>query len=192
MATSGDLSWPPADTFSWPRTRASRAAVHHRNKTERFQVARRTTGRVVLLSIHPHFADAILRGNKRVELRRKPVAPDVTHVVIYATAPVKAIVGSFEIKSIDQGSKTSIWNIHGPVTGVTRREFWNYFKGSSRAVAIRITKPSRLQRPVPINSISGVTRPPQSFQYVDPRNLDWLLSPPIGEIDLPTSGQIAV
>jgi len=155
-------------------------------------MARRSTGRVVLLSIHPRFADAILRGDKRVELRRKPVSPDVTHVVLYATAPVKAIVGSFEVKSIEEGSKSSIWNVHGTASGVTRREYSDYFKGASRAVAIRISKPARLEKPVPINSISGVSRPPQSFQYVDSQDLDWLISSSTREFDGPLSDQIAV
>ena len=90
-------------------------------------MADRTPGRVALLSIHPRHAEAILQGEKLVELRRTAVARDVTHVLIYATAPVQAVVGWFDVEGVDVDSKTGIWDAHGAVAGVTRQEFRDYF-----------------------------------------------------------------
>lgn len=132
--------------------------------------------RVALLSIHPRHAESILSGRKRVELRRVPVASDTTHVLVYATAPAKAIVGWFEVEGIDEDTRTNIWNAHRSVSGVSRREFRTYFAGAARAYAIRVGQAHRLQVPVSVDAIPGVKRPPQSFQYVNAEHVDWMFS----------------
>lgn len=139
-------------------------------------MADRTPRRVALLSIHPRHAEAILSGRKRVELRRVPVAPDTTHVLVYATAPVKAVLGWFEVEGIDEDTRTSIWNSHRSVSGVSRREFRAYFAGAERAYAIRVGRTHRLRSPVGLESIPGVKRPPQSFQYVDADPVAWMFA----------------
>jgi predicted transcriptional regulator len=139
-------------------------------------MADRTPGRVALLSIHPRHAEAILQGEKRVELRRTAVAPDVTHVLIYATAPVQAVVGWFDVVGVDVDSKTGIWGAHGAVAGVTRKEFRDYFAGAARAVAIRVGHAQRLDPLLPVHEIPGVRRPPQSFQYLDRGSVEWLFA----------------
>lgn len=139
-------------------------------------MADRTPGRIALLSIHPRHAEAILDGCKRVELRRTAVAPDVTHVLIYATAPVQAVVGWFDVAGVDSDSKTGIWNTHGAVTGVTRQEFRDYFAGAARAFAIRVGHAQRLDPTISLDQIPGVRRPPQSFQYLDPEPIRWVFT----------------
>lgn len=130
--------------------------------------------RVALLSIHPRHADNILDGKKRVELRRVPISDDTSHVVIYATSPVREVVGWFEVDGVDRASCTAIWKAHGDTTGVTRQEFRDYFAGAGRACAIRVAQAHRLSRAVSLDTIPGVKRPPQSFQYLDPTSVSWL------------------
>jgi len=137
-------------------------------------MADRTPGRVALLSIHPRHAEAILQGEKLVELRRTAVARDVTHVLIYATAPVQAVVGWFDVEGVDVDSKTGIWDAHGAVAGVTRQEFRDYFDGAARAFAIRVGHAQRLDPALSLDQIPGVRRPPQSFQYLDPEPIGWV------------------
>lgn len=134
--------------------------------------------RVALLSIHPRHADAILDGTKRVELRRVPVADDTTHVIVYATAPIQAIVGWFEVAGIDHAAPSRIWDDHRAVCGVTRREFRSYFHGADRAAAIRVGRSRRLDLPVGLHALPNVKRPPQSFQYLDHDDVGWLIDAP--------------
>lgn len=129
-------------------------------------MADQSIGRVALLSIHPRHANAILDGHKRVELRRVPVSDDTTHVIVYATAPISAIVGWFEVAGIDLAAPTRIWNDHREVCGVTRREFRSYFEGARTAAAIRVRRSHRLVEPLSLAALPGVKRPPQSFQYL--------------------------
>lgn len=137
-------------------------------------MADRTPGRVALLSIHPRHAEAILRGEKLVELRRKAVAGDVAQVLIYATAPVQAIVGWFDVEGVEVDSKTGIWDAHGAVAGVTRQEFRDYFDGAERAFAILVGHTQRLDPALSLDQIPGVRRPPQSFQYLDLEPIRWV------------------
>ncbi|MDO9408589.1 hypothetical protein [Patulibacter sp.] len=124
--------------------------------------------RIALISIHPRHADAILDGTKHVELRRVPFASDTTHAILYATAPVSAVVGWFRVRSIEADTITGIWDRFGRVSGISRREHRAYFAGARQASAIRIAEAHRLLRSQPLVSIDGVQRPPQSYQYVDP------------------------
>lgn len=123
-------------------------------------------GRVALLSIHPRHANAILDGRKSVELRRVPVSDDTTHVIVYATAPIGAIVGWFEVAGVDLAAPSRIWNDHRTACGITRREFRSYFEGARTAAAIRVRRSHRLAEPLSLDTLPGVKRPPQSFQYL--------------------------
>ncbi len=129
-------------------------------------MAEKPPGRVALLSIHPRHAEAILDGRKLVELRRTRLSPDTTHVIIYATAPVKAVVGFFEVDGIAEGSKSAIWKAYREVCGVTRREYMGYFDGAKRAFAIRVVRPRRYGEPFAVHELPAVTRPPQSYRYL--------------------------
>ena len=68
-----------------------------------------TVGRVALMSIHPEYANAILAGRKTVEFRKRPIGDDVTHVIVYATAPTGAVVGAFTVTGQDTTSLTRLW-----------------------------------------------------------------------------------
>ena len=54
----------------------------------------------ILISIKPEYVEKIFNGEKKWEYRRKTPNTDVKKMVIYATAPVSAVVGEAEIKSI--------------------------------------------------------------------------------------------
>ena len=59
-------------------------------------------GRVLLLSLKPRYADAILSGAKTIELRRtRPNIKVPALALIYSTSPVRSLVGSCCVESID-------------------------------------------------------------------------------------------
>ncbi len=68
------------------------------------------------MAIHPHYADAILDGRKKVEFRKRAVAEDVTTVLIYATAPVKKIIGQFEVAHTVVTTPSALWEQLGRVS----------------------------------------------------------------------------
>jgi predicted transcriptional regulator len=123
-------------------------------------------GRVALLSIHPEFAYAILSGTKTVEFRKRPVAPDVTHVIVYATAPVSGVVGAFSVVAQHTTSPGALWRRFSRTAGISRTGFFSYYEDRASATGIEVGATVRTPRPLPLADSIGVSRPPQSFQYV--------------------------
>lgn len=127
------------------------------------------TPRTLLLSVHPRFARAILHGRKTVELRRNRVGASPGAVVIlYATAPVMAILGTVHLDSVDIAIPQAIWKRHGVSTGLTEHEFLTYFSGCEVASALILRQPATLPEPMPLNALRAATsfQPPQSYRYV--------------------------
>lgn len=121
---------------------------------------------VVVISIHPEHAHAILNGEKTVEFRKRGFRRPVSHVLLYATAPTRRLVGCFSISEVDQGAPTAIWAKHGRRGAVPRSLFRDYYRGSRAAVAIVVDKALAFDNPIPLTDLipSGYT--PQSFAYV--------------------------
>lgn len=125
---------------------------------------------VALFSIHPNFAFALLEGTKQVEFRKTRFPSSLDTIVIYATAPVKMIVGYMRIARIVVSTPRLIWRRYGSVGGIERKAYWDYFSDSSHAVALETLSAHAFQFSQPLSSIE-VKRAPQSFQYLDQ---EWL------------------
>ena len=65
--------------------------------------------RAALMSIHPRYADAILDGTKVVEFRKRALAGDISTVLVYATAPVRRLVGTFQLSATLTASPRDLW-----------------------------------------------------------------------------------
>lgn len=120
---------------------------------------------VALMSIHPVYAKRLLDGSKCVEFRKTRLSSDIRYVVIYATAPIKRVVGYFSVKQIVIDTPTEIWFQYRRVAGIGQSEFHEYYEGSMQAVAIEVAQMHVLSRPKPISVMADNTRPPQSYQY---------------------------
>ena len=124
--------------------------------------------RVLLMSIKPTFSDRIFNGEKRFELRRTAVRlAEGDIVVVYASSPVKAIVGAFTVSGVKRGTVRQMWMHHGCDFGVSHDEYISYFDGADEAYAIKVG--DRIQvTPVSLDALrlryEGF-RPPQSFMY---------------------------
>lgn len=125
-------------------------------------------GRVALMSIHPVYANAILCGDKQVEFRKRRLASDVTHILLYATAPVGAIVGAFIIAGQETSTPVSLWRRFAKVSGISHRKFFEYYATSDLGTGIRVGSVLIPRQPLNLMSSLGIRRPPQSFQYVKP------------------------
>lgn len=129
-------------------------------------MASTATGRVALFSIKPQYAEAILKGTKKVEFRRTTLAPDVSHIVIYATTPVQKVIGTFEVDGVDRARPSTLWDTYGGVGGIDRSDYMDYFEGSDSAYAIRVRAPRTWTQPLALADLSPGLRAPQSYQYL--------------------------
>ncbi|NLG65878.1 MAG: RNA-binding protein [Actinobacteria bacterium] len=125
-------------------------------------------GAVVLLPIKPRYATQIMDGGKRVEFRRRSFSRAPEWVVVYASAPVKRVVGAFRVGSIDAGSPADLWERYGDVGGIDLASFRAYFAGRESGVALLVDAVHALATPLALADIDDGLRPPQSHQYVEP------------------------
>jgi predicted transcriptional regulator len=120
---------------------------------------------VALLSIKPTYAEAILEGRKKVEFRKTKFQRAVTHIVIYATAPIKRVIGWFMTGDFHESSPTRLWRRFSAVGGISRVPFESYFKGRETGIAIDVHKPRRLKTSLLLARITSKP-PPQSYAYL--------------------------
>lgn len=121
----------------------------------------------VLLSVKPMYAEKIIEGKKKYEFRRSIFKRnDIEKVYIYSTSPVSKIIASFEIDKILSDSPKKIWKICQKYAGISKTDFFAYFKNSNVAYAIEIGKIDSYQDPIDPYHIVEDFKPPQSFYYV--------------------------
>ncbi|MDO4798574.1 MAG: hypothetical protein Q4A01_11225 [Coriobacteriales bacterium] len=123
----------------------------------------------VLFSIHPKFAELIIGGAKRYELRRCPPRRcDVDCFAIYATLPVGGVVAEGRIKGIVSLPPDDLWRIVGKDSGLEKPAYDEYFQGVTIAHAIELCDVEAFTRAVPLTEYApALKRPPQSFAYVE-------------------------
>ena len=128
------------------------------------------TERDILLSVQPRYGTLILDGSKTVELRRSRMRVAAgSRVLLYHSTPVRAVVGSAVVASIDSGSADELWDRVGEFCGVTREVYDEYFAGADTAYGVFLTDPQTLEQPVPLTRLRELRlEPAQSFRYVSP------------------------
>jgi len=122
----------------------------------------------VLLSIKPKYVNAILNGAKEYEFRkvifRKRIAQ---RVYVYASAPVKKVVGFFTVGEIIEDHPVRIWERCRNKSGIEKDEFFAYFRGCEKGYAIKISDLRIFRVPIDPRTFCPDFVPPQSFCYFD-------------------------
>ena len=127
--------------------------------------------RMIVLSLKPPYAEAILSGVKTVELRR--IGPRIsapTRALIYATTPLKALLGTCIVESVITDRLAVLWKAYGSRTGLRHAEFRDYFEGLEVGSALALSGVGRFGRRIPLADLRAsrrMERPPQSYSYVD-------------------------
>ena len=120
----------------------------------------------VLLSIKPEFVEKIFAGTKKYEFRKSLFRrSDVKYVVIYASAPVKRVVGEFEIDDILSDDVDVLWNRTQEYSGITKAFYQSYFHNRKTANAIQIGH-IKIYDKARFLSYYNIQKAPQSFCYV--------------------------
>lgn len=124
----------------------------------------------VLISLEERHAENILDGTKTVELRRRPMQIAIGATVwFYVKVPVGSVIGCAKVAGVHTLALSTLWNRFGPVSGLQRREFFDYFSGLPTAFALGLKEPCRLAKPIPLSELRDVSsgfHPPQFFANV--------------------------
>ena len=121
----------------------------------------------VLLSVKPKYAEKIVEGKKKYEFRRAIFKKqNIEKVYIYSSSPVSKIVAAFEIEKILKDSPEKIWTLCQKYAGISKKDFFAYFKNSEMAFAIEIGYIDSFKEYIDPFKIIENFKPPQSFYYI--------------------------
>lgn len=121
----------------------------------------------VLLSVKPHFAEAILDGDKTFEFRRLLWRQDVTTVVLYASSPTCKVVGEFTLDEVLTLHLDALWKTTRDGGAIDRDYFDQYFEGLETGHALKVKRTRRYRSPLCLKKDFGISHPPQSFRYLE-------------------------
>lgn len=126
--------------------------------------------RRVLLSIKPEFVEKIFSNDKTVELRKRiPNLIEGDELLIYASAPVMAIVGAVEVTRVVQQAPDDLWRMVRAHAAVGRDFFAEYYQDHSTAYGIFLGRTQLYNRECSLpklrKSWPGFV-PPQNYRYI--------------------------
>lgn len=121
---------------------------------------------IIMISTSPKQADIILDNPKKnVFFYKVTPANKVSRVLIYATAPVQAVVGEFDLDRIHIVALSTAWAQHGSSSSMTKKEFEAYFENHDKAHAMIAKETFRYSKPKSLEQFN-MKKGPSGFQYL--------------------------
>lgn len=123
----------------------------------------------VLLSVKPQFARRLLSGTKTAEVRRRfPELPSGTVVYLYASSPMRAVIGVLKIRRVHTGTPQWLWPTFGKQLDISKEYFHGYLAGRDAAAVIELQRAEQWERPVALDDLrTGLgVQAPQSYRYL--------------------------
>ncbi len=123
----------------------------------------------LFISVKPEFANKIIAKEKCIELRKiKPHVKAGDYIIIYASSPIKCVVGFGKIKQIIETTPAEMWSNYSEYLGIDELRFLNYYNRRNRAIGIEI---ETIKSVTPINlinlkKIDANFHPPQVYRYI--------------------------
>lgn len=121
----------------------------------------------ILLSIKPEYVELIERHTKLFEFRKRKFKNVTSEILIYASAPVKKIVGIIQVRDIIEDTPIALWSHCRQYAGIKEKAFFEYFKGKNKGIAIEIKDYIKFESPVDPYKVNSDFTPPQSYAYLD-------------------------
>ena len=122
----------------------------------------------ILISIHNIHVNNILKGNKTIELRKRPIhVKNGTGIWIYNTMPFGRLEAYAIISNIDTDTPEKIWLKYQEKTGISKKAYDKYFCSSHIACAIELDGIQKIKQSLDLHTIRkelGKFHPPQFFK----------------------------
>ena len=124
----------------------------------------------LFLAIKPEFANKILAKEKTIELRKlRPHIKEGDYIIIYASSPIKGVVGFAKVKKIIEISPNEMWKIYSSKLCIDKNRYDNYFLNKRKAIGIEIESIRNIQPIITLEEIKKIDNsfiPPQGYRYV--------------------------
>ena len=120
----------------------------------------------IILSIKPIYCERILSGQKKYEFRKEPIEKKNLGALMYATDPIKKLVGYFQVSRIIKDTIENLWRRFGEVGGIEEKEFFHYYKEKKIGYALKIENVRKFHEPIDPSVFFKEFSPPQTFKYL--------------------------
>lgn len=133
----------------------------------------------LFIAVKPKYANKLISGQKDIELRKmKPHVQHGDYVIIYASAPVKAVIGFGKVKNIIVCSPNEMWAKHSIRLGIMQHEFDSYYANHKKAIGIEfeIIKPITPIGLEELKKVDANFHPPQIYRYFTNEEITTVLS----------------
>lgn len=137
------------------------------------------THKYLFIAVKPEYANKLISGQKDIELRKvRPHVQQGDYVIIYASAPVKAVIGLGKIKNIIECSPNEMWVKHSIRLGITQQDFNTYYIGHKKSIGIEfeMIKPIAPIGLEELKKVDSNFHPPQIYRYVTNEEIAFVLS----------------
>lgn len=122
----------------------------------------------ILLSIKPKYVDKIVSGEKKYEFRKTIFKrKQVDTIVVYSSGKVGKLIGEIKFTTILSDTPLNIWNKTKEKAGLSKGDFFDYFRNKEIAHAIKIESFEPYSHAISIQEKYPGVNPPQSFVYVE-------------------------
>ena len=121
---------------------------------------------IIMISASPKHANKLLdEAETNVLFYKVTPVNKVERVLIYATAPIQAVVGEFDLEKIDIHALSTSWTRFGKNSVLTKKEFDDYYEGKKEAHALISKKSFRYSKPKKLEDFN-MKKGPSGFQYL--------------------------
>ena len=119
----------------------------------------------MILPIYPEYIDLIIKGKKKYEFRKFTCRKEVKTILLYATHPIKAIVGEAKILDIIKNTPENVWKITKKFAGMSKEDFDVYYRDKNVAIAYELGNIKIYKTPKSLKDFN-LDIVPRSFAYV--------------------------
>jgi len=121
----------------------------------------------IVLSTKPEFAQRIVQGTKKIEIRRRFSTKWAgSRALIYASSPLRQFVGEAVIGEIQSAEPWKIWEAWKSEIGCSWEEYSSYCNGADKVFAVFFSQVERFKVPIPKTQVEALIKdelnPPQS------------------------------
>lgn len=122
----------------------------------------------VVLSVQDELAQAIMRGEKTVEVRRRFSKRWAgRRASVYAAGGAQTLLGMVTIGEVVRARPSEVWERFGKKIGCRFEDFDAYTAGCDEVFALRLVDPQAYEAPIPLSQLSHligeILHPPQSY-----------------------------
>ena len=133
----------------------------------------------LFIAVKPGYANKLISGKKDIELRKmKPNVQPGDYVIIYASAPVKAVLGFGKVKTIIECTPECLWERYSNRLGINEQSYFSYYDGYHKAIGIEFDMIKSVM-PIGLEELRRVDpsfQPPQIYRYVTNEDIVSVLS----------------